>query len=140
MTARPDLQAMGQRWLDAYVHAWKTGAHDAVSALFTPDVRYTPDPFSEPIVGREAVVAWWLEDPDEPDTFDARYTVTAVDGETGLVVAEGFSEYFSDARRDILIARFANVFFLRFDADGRVREYREVYALDGRDSDDEDAG
>ena len=69
------------RWLDAYVDAWKSYDREAIAALFAERVEYRYHPHDEPIRGRDAVVASWLgegDDPaastrDEPGTYDASY-------------------------------------------------------------------
>ena len=43
--------------------AWKSYDPDAISDLFSQDVRYYSSPFSEPVIGRDAVVASWLKSP-----------------------------------------------------------------------------
>ena len=39
-------------WLDRYVDAWRLLDPVAIGDLFSPDVRYAFDPFSEAVVGR----------------------------------------------------------------------------------------
>ena len=50
-------------WLQRYVDAWRLNDPVAVGDLFSPDVRYAFDPFGEAIVGRNAVIEAWLDDP-----------------------------------------------------------------------------
>ena len=69
-------------WLVRYVDAWRLNDPTAIGDLFSLDVRYAFDPFSEAVVGRPAVVAAWLTDPDEPGSWEADYEVLAVDGDT----------------------------------------------------------
>ena len=56
-------KAAVQDWLDRYVVAWQTYDPAQIGALFTIDVTVRYTPWAEPIQGREAVVASWL-DPD----------------------------------------------------------------------------
>ena len=78
------------------------------------------------------MVASWLGDGpegastrDEPGTYDASYAPVAVDGD--VVVATGTSSY-----RDIpdgpVVRTFHNCFVMRFDDDGRCREFTEYYS------------
>jgi hypothetical protein len=106
-------------WLERYVDAWRLLDPVSIGDLFSPDVRYAFDPFSEAVVGRPAVVAAWLTDPDEPSSWEADYEVLAVDGET-------FARYLTDDRSSV-DREFANVFVCRFDDDGRCREFTEWY-------------
>lgn len=70
-----------QRWLDAYVDAWRTYDRSAIGDLFAEDARYAYQPYREPVVGREAIVADWLDDPDATGSWEARYEPYAVDGD-----------------------------------------------------------
>ncbi|MEX1170143.1 MAG: nuclear transport factor 2 family protein [Chloroflexota bacterium] len=111
-------------WLVRYVDAWRLNDPVAIGDLFSQDVRYAFDPFGEAVVGRPAVVAAWLTDPDEPDTWEADYEVLAVDGDT--FVAHGRTRYLTDDGGDI-DREFANVFVCRFDDDGRCNEFTEWF-------------
>ena len=121
-----------QEWLDRYVHAWKTYDPDDISGLFSPDVSYRYHPSDEPTVGRDAVVASWLgEDAsdsastrDEPGTYEAEYSPVAVDGDT--VVAVGTSRY-SEEPGGPVVRTYDNCFVMRFDDEGRCREFTEYY-------------
>lgn len=111
-------------WLKRYVDAWRLGDPAAIGDLFSQDVRYAFDPFGEAVVGRAAVAAAWLADPDEPGSWEADYEVLAVDGDT--YVAHGRTRYLTDDRSTI-DREFANIFVCRFDGDGRCREFTEYY-------------
>jgi SnoaL-like domain len=121
-----------QRWLDRYVAAWLSYDRDDIAALFSADVAYRYHPHDEPVVGREAVVASWLgedevegaSDVDAPGTYDARYAPVAVDGDT--VVATGTSRY-REVPGGPVVRVYDNCFVMRFDADGRCREFTEYY-------------
>jgi ketosteroid isomerase-like protein len=119
------------RWLHAYVDAWKTYDSDQIAALFTEDVRYRYHPYDAPIEGRDAVVRSWLSDNDspgastldEPGTYDASYRVVAVDDR--VAVAVGSTHYRETA--DSVARVFDNCFVMRFDPDGRCGEFTEWY-------------
>lgn len=79
-----------QDWLDRYLAAWKSYDADEIGALFSDDIAYRYHPSDEPVVGREAVVASWLDESesgdasthDEPGTYAratrrSRSTVTS---------------------------------------------------------------
>jgi ketosteroid isomerase-like protein len=112
-------------WLRAYVLAWETYDPDAVADLFSDDATYSYFPFDEPIRGRLAIVASWLEGKDPAGTYEARYEPVAVDG--NLAVAQGRSRYFKDASKTELVREYDNVFLIEFDDDGRCRSFREWY-------------
>ena len=116
------------RWLDAYVSAWKSYDTAAIGALFADDVSYRYHPYDPPVEGRAAVVESWLGEGDHegastrdaPGTYDATYRTVAIDGD--VVVASGSSRYTGEPPRV-----FHNCFVMRFDADGRCREFTEWY-------------
>jgi ketosteroid isomerase-like protein len=118
-------RATAAGWLRAYVRAWETYDADAVADLFSDDATYSYFPYDEPIRGRLAIVASWLEDKDPAGTYEARYEPVAIDG--NLAVAQGRSRYFKDASRAELEREYDNVFLIEFDDDGRCRSFREWY-------------
>ena len=116
---RPTLQ----RWLDDYVAAWRSNDAAAIGELFTADAEYRYHPADEPVFGRDAIVASWLEEPDEPGTWDAWYEPFAVEGARG--VATGVSTYFDpDGSPDRV---YDNVFVLEFDDEGRCTSFTEWF-------------
>ena len=124
---------IAQQWLDRYLDAWLSYDRDAIGSLFSDDVSYRYHPWDEPVVGRDAVVASWLGERDDdggstrdaPGTYDATYAPVAVDGD--VVVATGTSSY-RDEPGGRVTQTFANCFVMRFDAEGRCREFTEYYA------------
>jgi len=112
-------------WLRAYVRAWETYDPDAVADLFSDDATYSYFPFDEPIRGRLAIVASWLEEKDPVGTYEARYEPVAIDG--NLAVAQGRSRYFKDASKTELVREYDNVFLIEFDDEDRCRSFREWY-------------
>lgn len=125
---RTDAQA----WLDRYVAAWLSYDARDIAALFTEDVIYRYHPYDDPIVGRAAVVASWLGESDSddastrdaPGTYAAQYEPVAVDGD--VVVATGTSIYREQPDGPV-VRVYDNCFVMRFDAQGRCREFTEYY-------------
>ncbi len=117
-----DIQAVAA-WLDGYSQAWGTYDADQIGALFSEDAVYYYKPFEEPVRGREAIVASWLEEPDEPGTYEGSYRPVLVADDQA--VARGFSRYFNT--NGSVAEEFDNLFLLRFDPDGRCAEFREWY-------------
>ena len=117
------------RWLQAYVDAWKTYDPDQIAALFAPGVTYRYHPYDAPIEGREAVVRSWLGDGDaegastrdEPGTYDASYRAVAVDDH--VAVAVGSTHYTEPTGPRV----FDYCFVIRFDPDGRCSDFTEWY-------------
>ena len=120
------------RWLDDYVQAWKTYDPDRIAALFAEDVEYCYHPYDEPIAGREAVVESWLGEGghetastrDPEGTYDAAYEPVAVDGE--VAVATGSSTYLERPGGPVDKV-YDNCFVMRFDGDGKCREFTEWF-------------
>ena len=110
-------------WLAAYVRAWETYDPDAIGNLFAEDATYEYHPFEEPVRGRLAIVASWLDPKDDPGTYDGHYEPIAIDGD--LAVAHGRTRYFKDASKAELDRQFDNIFVLRFDGSGRCQSIRE---------------
>lgn len=119
------------RWLDAYVSAWKSYDREQIAMLFADEVTYRYHPYDDPVVGRDAVVASWLGESevegasarDEPGTYDADYVAVAV--EDDVAVATGSTYYYTaDGAVDRI---FDNCIVMRFDADGRCIDYNEWY-------------
>ncbi len=110
-------------WLGEYVEAWRSNDRQRIVRLFTPDAAYRYYPYEEPIVGADAIASSWLDDPDEPSSWEATYVPVAVDGDTA--VATGTSRYRPTKGRPA--RTYHNCFVIRFDADGRCREFTEWY-------------
>ncbi|HEY4632284.1 MAG TPA: nuclear transport factor 2 family protein [Candidatus Limnocylindrales bacterium] len=112
-----------QRWLDAYVEAWRSYEPGAIGALFAADAEYRYQPYLEPVVGRDAIVADWLQEPDPSESWSAHYAPFAVEGDHAVAVGE--SRYLQpDGSFRTL---FYNVWLLRFDDDGRCTEFVEYW-------------
>ena len=111
---RADVDA----WLERYVAAWKSYDGAEIEALFGEDARYRYHPWDDPVVGREAIADTWLEDRDEPGSFDASYECYAAEGDRAVAV--GTSSY---ARGDV----YDNAYLRRFDPDGRCSEFTEWF-------------
>ncbi len=112
------------KWLQDYVAAWKSYDPQAIGALFSPDAAYRYNPYDEPVRGRDAIVANWLENRDAPNTYSAEYRPVAVDGNTA--VANGRSLYY-EADGATLKRQFDNIFVLRFDDEGRCMDFCEWF-------------
>jgi len=111
-----------QAWLDAYVAAWRSYDADAIRALFTEDAIYAYHPWDtggDVVRGRDAIVANWLEDRDEPGSWEAAYRPGLIDGDRATAVGE--TRYTAGKVYD-------NLWELRFDG-GRCAEFVEWYML-----------
>jgi hypothetical protein len=112
---------MAQAWLDRYVAAWRSYRPGEIGALFTPDIEYRYRPHDEGDVGVDTVVAGWLANHGEPDTWEAEQTPYTVEG--NRVVATGYSRYHGDHPDRV----YDNCFLLEFDDEGRCRRFTEFF-------------
>jgi ketosteroid isomerase-like protein len=119
MTTRDDVQA----WLDRYVDAWRSYDAAAIGSLFSDAVTYRYHPWDEPVVGRQAVVDDWLANQDRPGSWEAEYEPLIVEGDTA--VTTGWTRYFADDGSVEKVYR--NIWAIRFDADGRCRDFTEYF-------------
>ncbi len=117
-----------QAWLDRYVDAWRANQAAPIEALFSADATYRYHPYDgaeTTLRGRDAIVASWLESPDDPTAWDARYEPYAVEVERAVAI--GSSHY--RASGDQPARTYWNCFLLRFDADGRCTDFTEYFML-----------
>jgi SnoaL-like domain len=111
------------RWLTRYVAAWRSYDRAEIDALFSEGAQYRYHPWDEPVIGAAAIADDWLEDQDEPGSFDASYECYAVEGDRAVAV--GSSTYF-DAGGGVEKV-YDNVYLLRFESDGRCAEFTEWF-------------
>jgi ketosteroid isomerase-like protein len=102
-------------WIEGYVRAWNSNDPAEIGALFTDDAEYYTEPYRPPARGREAIVAWWLENRDEPGetSFTWQPLVVADD----LAVVTGTTTYPDRV--------FSNLWVIRLTADGLCRQFTE---------------
>ena len=120
------------RWLNNYITAWKTYDPERIRALFSEGVEYRYHPADDPVIGREAVVEAWLGESDNPDAserddegiYDAEYRAVAVEGDTAVAV--GVSTY-TEGPGGPVAEVYDNCFLIRFNAEGRCREFTEWF-------------
>ena len=115
-----------QAWLDRYIEAWRANRAEPIGELFTEDALYRYNPYADEahtLRGRDAIVAAWLEEADDPAGWSASYQPYAVDGERA--VATGWSRYLATA--DQPERTYHNTFLLRFADDGRCAEFTEFF-------------
>jgi ketosteroid isomerase-like protein len=118
-----------QRWLDRYIEAWRANDATAIEPLFTEDAVYGYRPWDSEghtVRGRDAIVGSWLEEPDAPDSWDARYEPWAVEG--NRAVAVGWSRYHATA--DEPERTYHNAYLMEFDGEGRCSSFHEFYMLE----------
>jgi ketosteroid isomerase-like protein len=110
------------RWLDRYVEAWRSNDAETIGSLFTDDAVYRWHPYDEGddvARGRDAIVRAWLEEPDEPDSWELTFEPLATTGDLG--VARAVTTYTDDGRT------YHNIFLVRLDDDGRCSDFVEYF-------------
>ena len=117
-----------QMWLDRYVAAWKSYDPDAIGDLFSEDASYRYHPEDEPVEGRAAITADWLQDPDEPGTYDGHYEPLAIDASNGNHVASGWTRYLTSSGD--LRDEYWNIYLVTFDESGHATAFTEWWIQD----------
>jgi len=110
------------RWLDAYGRAWEQGDAKAVMTLFAPGAQYYETPFSEPLVGLDAVHDYWKAGAGQSQrdvTF--HFTVLSAAPDAGIA---RWTAAFTRVPSGVAV-RLDGVLLARFDGDGRCAEFRE---------------
>jgi hypothetical protein len=108
-----------ERWVAGYERAWRTAGTEPLAELFTSDLSYLPSPWADPIVGLDALEAWWDTERDGPDEdFAMTAEVIAVEGDRAVVRLD------VDYRRDVP-SRWRDLWVLRFAPDGRCTAFEE---------------
>lgn len=107
-----------QAWLNAYVEAWRSYDADAIGELFSEHATYAYHPWDEPVRGRDAIVADWLSERDEPQSWHADYRTFSV--AESRAVAVGETSYVNGKT-------FLNIWQLTFDRDAKCSEFVEWY-------------
>jgi len=145
------------RWLQAYVEAWKSYDGKQIGELFSEDVRYRYHPYDEPVVGRAELVRSWLGEASytgashpgashpgashpgashpgasHPGASD-RDKPGTYDAAYRAVAVDGDvavatgSSTYLSSPGGLVDEVYDNCFVMRFDAAGRCREFTEWY-------------
>ena len=122
-----DLQAL-QRWLDGYVEAWRSNDAGPIGRLFADDVTYRYNPFDEPLRGKQKVVDSWLQNPDDPESWEMRCEPLAVNGDLG--VARCLTSYRASSSEPA--RQYSNIFVVRLDEAGRATDFTEWFVTPPR--------
>lgn len=113
-----------QRWLDRYIEAWRTYDAAEVADLFAEDAVYKFHPWEEDTArGRDAVVASWIDDRDEPGSWSAWYKPFAVEGNKAAVIGESRYTNPDGSLKDL----YFNNWTVEFDDDGRCVDFVEYF-------------
>ena len=111
-------------WLKAYHHAWTTDDRAEIARLFTADVRYFTAPYSEPLVGIDAVTGYWLGEQESGIPWSFEYQVLAQEGD--LFVLRAVTTYPGGTRDAGEPEAFHNLWLVTMDGD-RVSDFVEYF-------------
>ena len=108
-------------WIDGYERAWRSPGTDGLAALFTDEAVYLTSPYDEPVVGLDAIRAFWDEERDGPDeVFTMSREVVAASGGTGVArVLVRYGEPVRQEYADLWVVTFAD------DGSGRATRFEE---------------
>ena len=106
--------------LTDFARAYETFDGDLIVSLFTDDAEYHEDPFSPPIVGHNAIRAYWLDGAETQDQVEFTIERHLVSGDT--IVATWHMSYV--VRADGERRRASGVFLLE-TRNGKIERLRE---------------
>ncbi len=107
--------------LETFRRAWQTFDGDLIVSLFTEDASYHADAFGPPMVGHNAIRAYWNEGAETTREVDMTVERHWVSGDTVLCAFHaGFDETSTGARR-----RMAGFMTWEMADDGRIEGLRE---------------
>jgi ketosteroid isomerase-like protein len=107
--------------LEAFGRAWQTFDGDLIVSMFTEDAEYHADVFAPPMVGHNAIRAYWLD--GATTTGQVEFTAERhwVSGDTVLAAWHASFVEFATAQR----VRLVGFMTWEIAADGRIARLRE---------------
>jgi ketosteroid isomerase-like protein len=102
-------------WVNGYLLAWQTNDSNDIASLFAADARYFAEPYGEPAIGRDAIVALWLEAADEAGTTSFEWSCLSYSDDLAFV--RGVTRYPT--------ASYSNLWVIRFDSTGAATEFTD---------------
>ncbi|WP_022883963.1 nuclear transport factor 2 family protein [Glaciibacter superstes] len=105
-----------EAWVDRYRVAWESNKPDDIRSLFTEDAQYRTEPYAEPWIGHDEIVAGWLSAADDPGETTFDWSLLGVTAE--VTVIEGRAVYSGGAN-------YRNLWVIRFADDGRATSFTE---------------
>jgi len=110
------MSAELDNWVERYRLAWTTNDADDIRALFTEDATYRTEPFADPWVGHDAIVAGWAGAADEPGRWNFEWVPLVDAGAVRVITAT--TTY---AAGEV----YSNLWVIRLADDGRATEFTE---------------
>lgn len=103
-------------WVETYARVWRASDADALTTLFSEDVRYRRSPYTPPLVGHEALAGFWTE--DEGAVFTVSAEPVAVEGDVAVVRV--LVNYGGEQPQE-----YTDLWVMHFAVDGRVDDFEE---------------
>jgi ketosteroid isomerase-like protein len=113
-----------RRWAEGYEAAWRAGDPEAAAALYAPDVHFRSEPFRDPDLGREGVLAYTREAYATEAEQDPRFGTPFAAGPSAAV--EWWCTTLEEGRPATLIGAS----FLTFNPEGQVATARDYWFLE----------
>lgn len=110
-------------WIERYRSAWENG--ELPLELFTEDAVYRSHPFRDPHVGHDGIRAYWERATGSQSDARVIMGLPFVDGRRAVV------EWWATMRDEGEEITLPGCLLLRFAEDGRCKELREYWHLEG---------
>jgi ketosteroid isomerase-like protein len=121
LSTMPIDYATAGELLETFGRAWQTFDGDLIVSLFTEDAEYHEDPFGSPMVGHNAIRAYWLDGASTTEQVEFTAERHWMSGDVVLAAWHAsFVERASSAR-----VRLAGFMTWDLAADGRISRLRE---------------
>jgi ketosteroid isomerase-like protein len=112
-----------RRWAEGYERAWRAADPEAAAALYAPDAHYRSEPFRDPHLGREGVLAYtrgaYATEADQDPHFGTPFAAVAA-------AVEWWCAMLEEGRP----ATIVGTSFLTFTPDGLVGTARDYWFLE----------
>lgn len=112
-------------WMETYGRAGAENDPRASASLFARDAAYYETPFDEPMVGRDAIYAYWNLGAQNLCDKEATFEILAVNGNLGVVRWQSQFTFVASGQRLALDC----LFVVEFNADGLCRTFREWWHI-----------
>lgn len=116
-----DLRRRYEDWVRGYQKAWESNDPDDVGALFSEDASYFTEPYEAPKVGREAIVADWIERKDAPGDWTFEFEILVATDEIGIL--KGTTRYETSGKT------YENLWEIYLTDEGTARRFVEWWML-----------
>jgi len=108
-------------WLESYGRASKENDARASAELFASDARYYETPFSDPMVGKEAIYLYWLKGVRSLKDKESSYEIFALQGNLGIARWQSTFTVIATGKR----LRLDCLFLVEFNDHGKCSLFRE---------------